>query len=285
VGQKGYFIGKDRLIVRSCSGQDKKRVPNYLPDGKSLSSGKPISEEGCNGPKEMNRFDLVLSGIRAAWPICLGYLPIGFAFGVLAQKAGLDLLDIALMSILVYAGSSQFIAVAMIGSDAAPVSIVLTTFVVNLRHLLMSSSLAVYLHGAGRRFLSVFAYGVTDESFAVNLAKYREGPWHRYQALVVNQVPNFTWICSTIFGGYVGESIPSGSFGIDYALSAMFICLLTFQIRGRLYLLTAIISGVSAIVLSFIVPENSFVIIASLFGATVGFALKRYLQKKRKSYA
>ncbi|MDD2836653.1 MAG: AzlC family ABC transporter permease [Methanothrix sp.] len=233
----------------------------------------------------VKQFGFALESIKAAWPICLGYLPLGFAFGVLAQKAGLDLLDIALMSILVYAGSSQFIAVAMLSSAAAPLSIILTTLVVNLRHLLMSSSLAVYLHGESRRFLSVFAYGVTDESFAVNLVKFREGGWHRYQALAVNQITNFTWIGSTILGGYTGQFILAGSYGIDYALSAMFLCLLSFQLRGRLYFLTAIISGASAIIISLIFPGNGFIIIASLFGATAGFALKRYAQRKKGLYA
>ena len=71
---------------------------------------------------------------------------------------------------------------AMLSVGAAPISIILTTFIVNLRHVLMSSSLAVYLHGASAWFLSIFAYGVTDESFAVNLVKFREGSWHRHQA-------------------------------------------------------------------------------------------------------
>jgi predicted branched-subunit amino acid permease len=173
----------------------------------------------------------------------------------------------------------------MLSGGAATASIILTTFVVNLRHLLMSSSLAVYLHGASRRFLSVFAYGVTDESYAVNLIKFRAGGWHRYQALAVNQMSNFTWIGSTILGGYGGQFIPAGSFGIDYALSAMFLCLLTFQLRGRLYVLTAVISGISAVVISLAIPGNGFVIMASLLGATAGFALKRYAQRKRGLYA
>lgn len=71
------------------------------------------------GEKGERKSDVLLQGIKAAWPICVGYIPLGFAFGVLAQKAGLNLLDIALMSMLVYAGSSQFIAVAMLNSAAA----------------------------------------------------------------------------------------------------------------------------------------------------------------------
>jgi len=84
-------------------------------------------------------------GMAAAWPICLGYAPIGLAFGVLAQKAGLTPLEIGLMSVIVFAGSSQFIAVSMLAAGASVFSIVTTTFIVNLRHFLMSSALAVYL--------------------------------------------------------------------------------------------------------------------------------------------
>ena len=223
----------------------------------------------------------IKDGIEAAWPICIGYIPLGIAFGILAQKAGFDLLDIGIMSTVVFAGSSQFIAVSMLSAGAAPLSIVLTTFAVNLRHVLMSSALAVYLHGVSRRFLSLFAYGVTDESFAVNIVRFREGGWHRHQALALNQAANFTWIASTVLGGYGGQFIAPGSFGIDYALSAMFLCLLVFQLQGRMHLLTAAIAGLLATAVSILLPGNSFVIIASLLGATLGYALKRYALGKR----
>jgi len=224
---------------------------------------------------------LMKGSMRAAWPICIGYIPLGLAFGILAQKAGFDVFDIAIMSIIVFAGSSQFIAVAMLSAGASPLSIVLATFSINLRHVLMSSALAVYLRRVSRKFLSIFAYGVTDESFAVNISRFREGSWHPYQALAVNHAANFTWIGSTVLGGYGGQFIAPGSFGIDYALSAMFLCLLVFQLRGRIYVLTAVITGAMAIAASILLPGNSFVIIASLLGATTGFALKRYAQRRR----
>ncbi|MDD1723347.1 MAG: AzlC family ABC transporter permease [Methanothrix sp.] len=218
----------------------------------------------------------IKDGIEAAWPICIGYIPLGIAFGILAQKAGFDLLDIGIMSTVVFAGSSQFIAVSMLSAGAAPLSIVLTTFAVNLRHVLMSSALAVYLHGVSRRFLSLFAYGVTDESFAVNIVRFREGGWHPHYALVVNQAANLTWIASTVLGGYGGQFIAPKSFGIDYALSAMFLCLLVFQLQGRIHLLTAAMAGLLATAISILLPGNSFVIIASVLGASLGFAIKRY---------
>ncbi len=214
-------------------------------------------------------------GIKAAWPICLGYFPIGLAFGVLAQKAGLSPLEIGLMSLLVFAGSSQFIAVSMLISGATALSIVVTTFVVNLRHVLMSSSLAVYLRPASKAWAALFSYGVTDESFAVNLTRFRNGHGDWRQAMVVNQTANAAWIASCLLGAFSGQFIPAGAFGIDYALIAMFLCLLVFQLRGRLYAITAAIAGVLAIALAVFVPGNGYIVIASILAATIGVVFRR----------
>jgi predicted branched-subunit amino acid permease len=155
------------------------------------------------------------------------------------------------------------------------VSIVLTTFVINLRHLLMSSSLAVYLRYLHKSWAALFAYGVTDESFAVNLTRFRDGNWDWRQALVVNQSANLAWIASSIVGAYSGQFIPTGAFGIDYALIAMFLCLLVFQLRGRLYVVTAIVAGVLAVLLALLVPGNSYIVLASGSAATLGVVCRR----------
>ena len=214
-------------------------------------------------------------GVAAAWPICLGYLPIGLAFGVLAQKAGLSPLQIGLMSVFVFAGSSQFIAVSMLAAGASIISIVATTFVVNLRHFLMSSALAVFLKNADPQKLTFFAYGVTDESFAVNLSRFRDSQWDLDSALVTNFTANFTWIITTVLGGIGGQFIPAHAFGIDYALIAMFICLLVFQIKGIMYVITAAIAGICAVLLSMLLPGNSYIVIASMAAAAIGVVLKK----------
>jgi 4-azaleucine resistance transporter AzlC len=228
-----------------------------------------------NKPEKNDTRLLIKNGLKAAWPICLGYLPIGLAFGVLAQKAGLDPLAICLMSVLVFAGSSQFIAVSLLSAGATVLPIVVTTFVVNLRHVLMSSSLAVYLGGVSRRWAALFAYGVTDESFAVNLSRFRDGSWDWRQAMVVNHTANAAWIGSSVIGAYSGQFIPTGAFGIDYALIAMFLCLLVFQLRGHLYAVTAAIAGVLAVVFSLLIPGNAYIVLASILAATVGVVIRR----------
>jgi len=219
--------------------------------------------------------EILKDGMIGAWPICLGYLAIGLAFGVIAQKAGLSPLEIGFMSVLVYAGSAQFIAVSMLSAGAGFVPIVLTTFTVNLRHLLMSSSLSASLRNLGTGPLSLFAYGVTDESFALNSAKFRENRWDWRRALVLNHTANLAWIVCTVAGGFGGEFIPAGALGIDYALIAMFICLLIFQIREMLYVVVATIAGLLAVVLSLLIPGNSYIVIASVIAAALGVVFKR----------
>jgi len=224
---------------------------------------------------QIDRNSAFYRGASAAWPICLGYAPIGLAFGVLAQKAGISPLEIGLMSIIVFAGSSQFIAVSMLAAGASIISIVATTFVVNLRHFLMSSALAVYLKNSDRKKLTFFSYGVTDESFAVNLTRFRESDWDINSALVTNFTANITWLITTVLGGFSGQFIPAHAFGIDYALIAMFICLLVFQLRGSIYVITAVIAGIFAVLLSILIPGNSYIVIASMTAAALGVVLKK----------
>jgi 4-azaleucine resistance transporter AzlC len=221
--------------------------------------------------------------VQAAWPICLGYVPIGLAFGVLAQKSGLGPLEAGLMSVLVFAGSAQFIAVSMLNTGAGLIPIVLTTFLVNLRHVLMSSTLALHLGRCSKKFLTLFAYGVTDVSFAVNTARFRDGDWHPRSALVLNHTANLVWIVSSMIGAWAGNLIPPGSFGIDYALSAMFICLLVFQLRGYVHVLAGLVAGVLATALALVLPGNLYIVLASVGSATLVFALRRIVPGKGSS--
>lgn len=223
----------------------------------------------------------IRAGVAAAWPICLGYFPIGLALGVLAQKAGLPWWAMGMMSALVFAGSAQFICVAMLAAKASIPAIIMTTFVVNLRHVLMSSALAVYLSGVSRRFLAVYSYGVTDESFAVNMTRFRAGNWDRWQALVVNQLANSVWLLATVTGALVGQFVPPGAFGIDYALTGMFICLLVFQLQGRIYILTGSLAAAISVGWYLLIPGDSYIVGASMSAATLGYFLKKRYRRNK----
>jgi len=227
------------------------------------------------------RSDILRQGAIVAWPICLGYIPIGLALGVLAQQAGLPWWAMAMMSIMVFAGSAQFICVAMLAAGASVSAIIFTTLVVNLRHTLMSSALAVYLTGVNRKFLAIFSYGITDESFAVNMSRFRKGNWNRWQALTVNQLANFVWFLATITGCLVGQLVPQGAFGIDYALTGMFICLLVFQLQGRIYILTGLLAATISVAWYLLIPGDSYIVGASVCAATLGYFMQRRYRRNK----
>lgn len=227
---------------------------------------------------------VVLAGLAAAWPICLGFIPIGLSLGVLAQKGGLAPWQMGAMSLLVFAGGSQFIAIAMLGAGASALAIVSTVFMVNLRHLLMSSALSVHFPGVSRRFLALFAYGITDESFAVNMTRFNQGEWDRRSALTLNHATNAVWVITSVIGVYLGQLLPPGAAGVDYALTGMFICLLVFQLRSPIFTVTAVIAAVSSLLAYLWLPGNAYVIVASCLAATAGLILKRTLRKRGKNH-
>ncbi|PIE57385.1 MAG: branched-chain amino acid ABC transporter permease [Desulfobulbus propionicus] len=214
-------------------------------------------------------------GSTVGWPICLGYIPIGLALGVLAQQSGFPYWAVGMMSILVFAGSAQFICVAMVTNQASAAAIILTTLVVNLRHALMSSALAVHLSGVNRWFLAFFSYGITDESFAVNMAQFRTTDWTRWHGLAVNQSTNLVWIFSTVAGCLIGQFIPQGAFGIDYALIAMFLCLLGYQLTSPIHLCTAAMATLISVLWYLNIPGESYIVGASMSAATLGYLIQR----------
>ncbi len=235
----------------------------------------------CN-PAPAHKWAWFRDGAVASWPICFGYIPIGLALGVLADQAGIPVWAVALMSILVFAGSAQFICVAMLSAGASPWAIIFTTAIINLRHFLMSSAISVHLKGLRRFLLSLFAYGITDESFAVNMARFRNSDWDYKRALTVNQLANLTWICATVCGALIGQFIPSGAFGTDYALTAMFLGLLLFQLHTMIHVLTGIMALLIGTIWYIIIPGDSYIIAASVGGASIGYLCKRYQERQQR---
>jgi 4-azaleucine resistance transporter AzlC len=225
-------------------------------------------------------------GLAQAAPIVLGYLPIGFAYGVLATNAGLSPRNVVLMSLLVYAGASQFVAAGLFAAGAVPASIVLTIFVTNLRHLLMSAALAPHVAHWRRPRLAAFAYQVTDETFAVHAARFAAkrpvGQQTAVEAFTVNAAAQVAWVSGSLLGVFGGQVLPDPRpWGLDYALPALFVALLALQIRpsGKtegtekrlgLKVIVAGTSGVGAVLLSLLGLDPWGVILATLLGATLG---------------
>lgn len=122
------------------------------------------------------------NGVKGVAPILLGVIPFGMIYGVLAVGAGLTPLAAQAMSSVVFAGSAQFVAAGLFRVGAPGVVLVLTTLIVNLRHVLYSASVAPYLAHLSWRWKALLAYLLTDEAYAVAITHYLSLPTQRPSA-------------------------------------------------------------------------------------------------------
>ncbi|WP_199828092.1 AzlC family ABC transporter permease [Streptomyces sp. XY332] len=221
---------------------------------------------------------------RAAWaagfgqavPVMLGYVPVAFAFGVLGHTAGLPWWAMVAMSAFVYGGSSQFAALQLLAVGAAPYAIVLTTFVVNLRHLLLSAAIAPRLAGWRLREQALFAYELTDEAFAVHSAQYAERAQRpKAEVFTFNTAVHASWVAGTLAGVLAGDLVTDvEALGLDYALPAMFMALLAAGIiADRRGLAVAVVAGGGAVGLTLLGLQYWAVLVAAAVAATFGLAI------------
>lgn len=184
----------------------------------------------------------VLTGVREGLPIFIGYFPIAIAFGLLAKSAALSFLEAGMFSAFVFAGASQFIAVSLLAAGVGLPSIVVTTFLINSRHLLLSAAVAARLEGT-RRWVPLAAYGVTDETFAV--ATTRKDSYGTPYLLGLNTTAWLGWLSGTLAGYVAGGLLPARlQTTMGLLLYVMFLGILMPQVRRELrVLLVAGLSG------------------------------------------
>lgn len=215
------------------------------------------------------------NGFRAGLPLLLGVVPFGMIYGVLARAAGIPPLPAQAMSLIVLAGSSQFVAAQLVSVGAPLAIIVLTTFVVNLRHMLYSATLAPLLKPLSRGWKALLAYLLTDEAFAVGVLRYRqpdESPhkhWYFLGAALSVAVP---WQISTAFGILVGAQVPQ-SWGLDFALPLTFLAIAVPLLAERPSAAAALAAGAVA-VLAAGWPYKLGLVTAAVAGIAAGLWLE-----------
>lgn len=218
-----------------------------------------------------------LDGVRAAFPVVLGYLGIGFAAGVVERSVGMTILEILLLSCVLYAGSGQFVTAGLLEAGSAATAITVTVFFVNLRHLLLSAALSPHFRDESPAKSFVLGAQLTDETFAVastGLERARDkGSW----MLGLNLTAYTTWVLANVAGGVFGEALPDPeALGLDFALASMFAALLVLNLAGsasvRKATGVALLAAVVAVGVKLVVPGNWNVITATVVAATAGVA-------------
>jgi 4-azaleucine resistance transporter AzlC len=232
------------------------------------------------GPVSHSFAAAMRSGLRYAAPIAFGYVPVGFAYGVLAMKVGFSASNTLLMSLIVFAGSAQFIAVGLLSSGAVVLTVIMTTFVVNLRHLLMAAALSPDVRTWPRRLLALFAFQLTDETFAVHCARFSSGDREQRTSFVINLIAQTSWVLGTGLGVFASGLISDiHPLGLDFALPAMFIALLLGQIQTRAHLLVACAAGGISLSVALLGYDQMNVILATVAAATLGTMVERWIRR------
>ncbi|MBU4484267.1 AzlC family ABC transporter permease [bacterium] len=200
-------------------------------------------------PREIKRQNF-FTGATMAIPIVVGYVALGIPFGILGVKIGLPVWVLVLMSIFVFAGSAQFVALQLIEAKSGIFPIITVAFILNLRHFLMAMSLGDVLHRVKIPFLTYLAHSITDESYGVNIVKADDGKkLHSWNMFGTNLVAHVSWVLATYIGASLGKVLPVDEVYTSGALPIMFAVLLGMQFKKTIYLILALISMLFTIVL------------------------------------
>jgi 4-azaleucine resistance transporter AzlC len=213
-------------------------------------------------------------GVQAQLPILIGVVPFGVIFGALAISAGIPPIEAQGFSILVFAGSAQFVAAGLVAGSTPAVIVVFTILVVNLRHMLYSATMSPYFQPLPARWKAALAWLLTDEAFAVGSLHYRRsrGSASHWFFLGTGLTLWGSWQLSTLVGIAVGAWIPA-AWMLDFALPLTFMALLIPTLEDRPTQGSAIAAAVLSLALAGL-PYRLGLLLAALLAVGLGVAME-----------
>jgi 4-azaleucine resistance transporter AzlC len=211
------------------------------------------------------------SGVINELPLLLGVFPFGMIYGVLALQALLPVAAAQAMSSIIFAGSAQFISTQLLSQGIPLIILVGTIFIVNLRHMLYSASIAPFTRHLSRPWKALLAYFLTDEAYVIAIAHYNENTpverkhWYFLGAGVTLWTG---WQIATAAGIFLGAQVPA-AWSLDFALALTFIALVVPALKDRPAVVAAIVAGIIALV-AYPLPYKLGLIAAALGGIISG---------------
>jgi len=223
------------------------------------------------------------SGFRAGSPFILVVVPFALLFGVIATKAGLNIVETMSMTFLVIAGAAQFTAISLMQEHAPTFIVLLTALAVNLRMAMYSAALVPHLGRAPFFVRVLMAYFMVDQAFAVAFQKYEASP-----EMTVNQKVLYyfgsllpiipLWYIFSYVGAVAGATIPP-EYSLDFAIPITFIALTAPAMRSLPHFIAALVSVAATLALIW-VPYNLGLIIAAFLAMIAGAQVEQWLARR-----
>lgn len=211
-------------------------------------------------------------GVTLFIPVAISIASYGVVWGVLAGQKGMSVLEVLLMSGLVFAGSSQFVALDSWTPGSLPVvAIVAATAIVNLRMLLMSATLRPLLAGVSRPKAFAAVFFVSDEQWAMTMAQMRNGGGSVAFLVGTGVLSWLSWVGSTLLGRVVGAFIDDPvKYGLDFAFTATFIALLLGMWKGRTDIVPWLVGALAALLTASVIDGKWYIIVGGIVGSLAG---------------
>lgn len=217
---------------------------------------------------------LFKSALISTLPVMAGYMVLGFGFGIISVKNGYGILLALAMSVFIYAGSMQYVAVSLLTSGASLISAALTTLMVNARHLFYGISMIEKYRGAGKK-KPYMIFGLTDETYSlVCTGEYPEGEDYHTYCFWLSFMNQCYWVTGSLLGALIGSAIEFNSAGIDFAMTALFVTVFVEQWLSTKNHMPALIGLFASVICLVFFGSDSF-LIPSMIAITVLLALGR----------
>lgn len=218
-------------------------------------------------------------------PVIVGYLPVGLACGLLLADAGLTWWQVVLMSSLVFGGSAQFVAAALIAQNAGVMEVFISVLLLSSRQALYSVSFGPYLKQVANFKIAWLSYMTADESYAINVSKFQNAspqqPWTIDDALFISTSTWASWIIFTALGALFGTFIQIPEVVSNFVMVAMFIGILVPNLNNRMMLNTMLFTGIIAIILMVIFQSSYVIIMATAIALSVVFYFLKRQENNR----
>lgn len=228
---------------------------------------------------------LFFEGAKDTFPLVVGAIPFGIIFGTLAETVGLSFSGTMGMSLFVFAGASQFVSLSLLASGTIWPMIVLTTFVVNLRHMLYSATMVPFYKNLAPLWKMVLAFGLTDETFAVAVRCYNkeDGVQGKHYYNLGSMVFMYlNWNLCTFIGLTAGKAFPEITrWGLDFAMPATFIGIVIPYLISKPMWASVITAGTVSI-LACGLPHKMGLMLAAIAGVMVGVMCEKLFPENQE---
>jgi predicted branched-subunit amino acid permease len=216
-----------------------------------------------------------LAGCREISPVLIGTIPFGFVTGVAALASGMTPLEGIALSMLSFSGIAQLIAAQLVAVQSPPALAIAAAAVVSLRFLMYSAALSPHLAHLDRRWRVLLSYLMTDQSFAMSVARFsapgdrRNRHWHFLGCALTLYV---SWQAAVIAGTLAGTQVPA-AWSLDFSVVLCFIALLVPALRSRADVGAAIVAAAVALAAAGL-PFRLSLVVASIAGIAAGLGIE-----------